>query len=129
MRPMNRDMAVVLAVHGDNRVYEMPPLVQGRNIYSCEELNSNTPIVYCASPELALAVTKFLQQYRFEFRDGAPIIEYGHLFKPEFQPTRLADARFGVRQYMVGDDSLIAKTMFEALYIIGYSIHNMPNVI
>ena len=128
MRPISAEMTAMLAVHGDSRVYEMQPQKPAREAYSCEELTTNRPLVYCASPELAVAITKFLKSYMYEFRDGAPIIESGYMFMPEFEPTRLADAKFGIRTVMVGDDELIAKTMLEAIYILGYAVCDMPKV-
>lgn len=124
MRPITDDTRAVLAVHGSERVYEWGELVTGRLIYSCEDISTGKSIVYCATPELGQAVISYLIRHRFEIRDGAPIVDNGFIFVPERVSAGLKDATYGMKSFIVSEDSSIAKTILEALYIIGYSVRN-----
>lgn len=115
-------MKMILAIHGHELSYDYQPKVEARPVYTVYETNSGTALVNCAQPELAYAVLKFINGNKWEIRDGAPIIFPGYILKPSKPNPALVGADLSIQAGYVAQDELIAKTMLEAVYVLGYDI-------
>lgn len=124
MRPISNDMKMILAIHGHELSFEYSPKVEARPVYTCFDIHSGESIVHCAQPELAMAVIKFLKAYKWEIRDGAPIMLNNYNLKPLAPNPKVAGAEFSIRPGFWDKDENIAKTMLEAAYILGLDVVN-----
>jgi len=122
MRPISEETRVILNVHSNERTFELPPKIEARRVITVYDVNSLDPVVHCSDIELAHATVKFLRQFKFEIRDGMPLFIDGAMYTSSKGHNSLAGAEFGVRTTLVESDELIARNVYEAIYILGYSL-------